>query len=383
MALLTGAQLVMLVGPTVPLPAPALLTEAVERVEVTQSDTGPSGFQIVFKAGRGQPFNPVDYPLLQSPLLKPFNRIILLLRIGVMLHVLFDGIMTDRQFTPGTEPGAAILTITGEDLSVMLDLEEKVVAHPAQNEVMIATKIIASYARYGLIPMVIPPPTLDLPLPTERVPVQHGTDLAYLRDMAARYAYDFYLTPGPAPGASTAYWGPPQQLGLLQRALTFNMGPQTNLNSINFRYDALAPQKVMGRVDDRRTDQVLPLRTLASTRPPLSRAPALLAQSHVRTTWRSNVGGLTATDALTRVQADTNVSADRVVTAAGEVDVIRYGGVLEARRLVGVRGVGDTFDGLYYVRQVTHVIEPGTSTYRQQFTLTREGVGTLTPVVVP
>jgi hypothetical protein len=231
--------------------------------------------------------------------------------------------------------------------------------------------------------MVIPPPTLDLPLPTERVPVQHGTDLAYLRDMAARYAYDFYLTPGPAPGASTAYWGPPRRLGLLQRALTFNMGPQTNLSSINFRYDALAPQKVVGRVDDRRTDQVLPLRTLASTRPPLSRSPALLTQSHVRTTWRSNVGGLTATDALTRVQADTNVSADRVVTAAGEVDVIRYGGVLEARRLVGVRGVGDTFDGLYYVQQVTHVIEPGTSTYRQQFTLTREGVGTLTPVVVP
>ena len=383
MALLTGVHVSVLIGPTVPLPAPALLTQALERVEVTHSDEGASGFQLVLKAGRGQPFHLVDYPLWRSGLLKPFNRVILLLRIGLTLRVLMDGVITDQQFAPGSAPGTGIITVTGEDLSVLMDLEDRVVAHPAQTEALIATSLIARYARYGLVPVVLPPPSLDLPLPLERVPIQHGTDLAYLRQMAARYAYDFYLTPGPAPGTSIAYWGPPKRHGVPQRALTYNMGPQTNLESISFHYDALAPQRVGGRVVDRRSGQVVPLRTLASTRLPLSRQPTLLTQAQVRSTWRSTVGGLNATDALARVQADTDASVDRVLTADGTLDVVRYGGVLEVRRPVGVRGVGDSYDGLYTVRRVTHVMEPEARQYQQQFTLARDGLGTLTPVVLP
>ena len=38
----------------------------------------------------------------------------------------------------------------------------------------------------------------------------------------------------------------------------------------------------------------------------------------------------------------------------------------------GVRGAGDAFDGLYYVKSVTHNIRRGE--YKQDFTLTRNGV---------
>ena len=60
---------------------------------------------------------------------------------------------------------------------------------------------------------------------------------------------------------------------------------------------------------------------------------------------------------------------------------MRYGRALQLRRLVGVRGVGQDYDGLYYVQRVTHKIKPGE--YKQSFTLTREGRGTLTPIVIP
>jgi len=63
----------------------------------------------------------------------------------------------------------------------------------------------------------------------------------------------------------------------------------------------------------------------------------------------------------------------REVTGNGEVDAVRYGSILRARRLVGVRGVGFSYNGLYYVRRVTHNIEPGK--YTQSFTLSREGTG--------
>jgi hypothetical protein len=73
--------------------------------------------------------------------------------------------------------------------------------------------------------------------------------------------------------------------------------------------------------------------------------------------------------------------APEAVTATGEVDSVRYGKVLRARKLVGVRGVGTSYDGFYFVRRVTHTLRPGE--YRQSFTLSRDGTGALLPVVVP
>lgn len=67
------------------------------------------------------------------------------------------------------------------------------------------------------------------------------------------------------------------------------------------------------------------------------------------------------------------------VTAGGELDTVRYGYVLRARKLVGVRGAGWSYDGNYYVSRVSHTIKRGT--YTQSFSLTREGTGALLPVV--
>ena len=39
----------------------------------------------------------------------------------------------------------------------------------------------------GLIPMVIPPFSIDFPIPVERTPIQRGTDRGYLEEMARRF----------------------------------------------------------------------------------------------------------------------------------------------------------------------------------------------------
>ena len=44
--------LTLLVGPTLPVPASPVLVDALDHVEVTASDRGRSGFQIVFSAAR-------------------------------------------------------------------------------------------------------------------------------------------------------------------------------------------------------------------------------------------------------------------------------------------------------------------------------------------
>ena len=76
--------------------------------------------------------------------------------------------------------------------------------------------------------------------------------------------------------------------------------------------------------------------------------------------------------------SQTAKSADGV-TATGSLDVLRYGQALKARSLVGVRGAGLAFDGLYYVNSVTHSIKRGQ--YKQNFTLGRNGLMSTVPNV--
>ena len=67
------------------------------------------------------------------------------------------------------------------------------------------------------------------------------------------------------------------------------------------------------------------------------------------------------------------------VSARGSLDVLRYGRMLKARGLVGVRGAGIAYDGLYYVQSVTSNLKRGE--FKQSFTLTRNGLVSITPRV--
>ncbi len=289
-----------------------------------------------------------------------------------------DGIITNHQLSPSEDSGASTLTIFGDDISVMMDMEQRPVEHPAQDEALIAKMIIKNYFQYGLIPMVIQTPTIDQPEPTKRVPVQQQTDLEYLSVMAQHYGYVFYIIPGPVPLSNTAYWGPPERIGIPQQALSVNMGPQSNVKSINFRNNALSPTLFSGNVQDSDTNQSMPVQTFTSTRPPLSSQPALLTQSCVRQRQFRAEAGLNTMQSFARVQGMTDASTD-VITVNGELDALRYGDLLQARGLVGLRGVGYNYDGKYYVKSVTHTIKKGE--YSQRFSLTREGVGAISPVV--
>ena len=380
---LQGINLSLLIGPTAPLPAPVDLTENLDRVEITHSDEERSGFQVTFKAGRSGPSDILDYKLLSNPLLKPNNRIIIVVILNAIPRVLMDGIIKHQQLNPSSEPGASTLTITGEDVSVMMDQEEVTLEHPAQNEMVIALKIIAKYAQYGLIPTVIPPFTIDFPLPVERTPVQRDTDLNHLQALAERYGYVFYIKPGPVPLTNTAYWGPPIRAGVPARALSVNLGGATNVESIDFEYSAQEATVVHGRIRDRNLNEDLPIETFTSTRvPPLAAFPAVPFDiANVRRTELEDVEGLNYAQAFARAQAITDKSMDNVLTGTGEVDTVRYGDILEARGLTGLRGAGYLYDGFYYVKRVTHVISQGD--YKQRFTVTREGLGSTTPVVMP
>jgi hypothetical protein len=365
-------------GPAVPLPISPLLAEALDSVTVTHNDEDRSGFQIVFRVGRGDPITGlIDYPILMDPSLSVFSRVIVIVTMDVVPQVLIDGIITHQQHSPSSEPGGSTFTITGEDISLKMDLEEKSQEHVALADPLIATMLIASY---GLIPLVIPPASIDQPIPIQRTPVQQATDLQMLRTLAAQYGYVFYVQPGPLPMLNTGYWGPKKRVDLPQPALNVNLGPETNVKNLRFQQNALSPTLVKGNVMDSQLNTSLPVQTFVSTNPPMSTQPTgLVHMTDIRTRQFRDTG-VDTIQAFARAQGITDAANDSV-TAQGEIDALRYNNMLQPRSVVGVRGAGYSYDGLYYVKNVSHRIQRGN--YTQQFTLTRDGIGSMTPVVRP
>lgn len=374
---ISGVHLTVLIGnelTAVPKPVSARLSEALKDVEVTHRDDGPSGFQLRYQVGRSGPADLRDYGLLADPLLRPFNRVIIIVRFAVAPQVLMDGIITNVQLAPGEQPGGDVLTVTGEDISVMMDLEEQSQSFPAMSDYDAVQRIITSYAQYGLVlsssaPSTPEPLTPDSPTEQTRQQPTNMTDRAYLNKLAGKYGFVFYLTPGPAPGASQVHWGPPNYASVPQCALSVKMGPFTNVDSISFQFNALSAQRMRYTEDEETSTVSSPshdrhiqlVRNVAE-----ARRTIMLTESSER-------------PAAVRAQGAVDRSFDNVVTATGELNAIRYQHILNPRRLVGLRGVGETYDGLYYVKSVSHRISKGH--YGQNFTLTREGTGALSPLI--
>jgi hypothetical protein len=376
----SGVQLQLMIGPTVPVPVPREVAQALENVEVKHSDQEPSGFQLTFRVTHSGPLGLLTEVLLSSPLFEVFNRVIISVVFRGQSQVLIDGFITNQQHQPGEQPGTSRLTLTGEDISVMMDQEERDHEHPGQDTHIIALQLIGRYAKYGLMPNVIAG-LIDPPSPSDRTPVWQGTDLEYLQALAKSRAFRFYITPGPAPLTSVAYWGPPIRVGVPQKALSVNMGSHSNVDSIDFEHNALAPTLVEGTTQDADSNQPSLIRTFGSLRPPLASLPDWqLKRTYLRRA-KHRRPARNKSETNDKAQAETENSMDDVLTANGELDVMRYGALLQPRALVGVRGAGLLYDGFYQVRQVTHVISRGS--YKQRFSLGREGLGTTTPVVRP
>jgi len=373
MMLGTGIQLTLLAGPTVPIPAPRALMEALESVEVSRNATSRSGFQLVFKVARATGVEAAAQHLVAQRLLAAFNRLILMVTLGGRPSVLIDGLITNRQLKPGEIPGESHLTITGEDIAMVMGREEKQRTHPGQDMTIIVTKLIGEYARYGLIPLVIPPVYLDAPNPAERVTTQQDTDLAYIEKLAKQVGHIFCIKPGPAPGTNVAYWGPPGMSEPPQPALSVNLGSHTNVESMDFEQDSTRPSIVMAEIIDPGTNITFPVPIFGSVLPALSANPPWEGGSQMLATRKLNLSGATLTQALGRAQGIVDQSMRGVVKASGALDVARYGRLLEPNGVVGVRGTGHGYDGLYYVDSVTHKIKRGE--YKQDFKLTREGLG--------
>jgi len=363
-----GVRLQLLIGPTVPIPAPYAVVDALDSLEVTNQDHERDGFQMSFRLAKD---SLLDYGLLSSGLLDPPVRVIVIVLINALPQILIDGLITHHQVQPSNQPGQSRLTVTGEDISLQLGFEERNETFPNQSDSAIVTGILASY---GLVPDVTA--TSKVPVEDEEVPSQQGTDLAYVQKLARENGFVFFVEPTDIPMMNRAYWGPDHRQGSVQHALSMNMGAATNVERLDFTFDALRPEQPTVEIID-------PIFGLPLTIPiPTGFRPTLVGKptTPLRKTITRDTAGLSAIDAALKVLEILAQSSDSI-DAQGELDALQYGRALRARNLVAVRGAGQSYDGIYYVKRVTHNIQRGQ--YRQSFGLTREGQGALSLQVGP
>lgn len=370
MAKLSGITLTLLMGPVAVAPAPVAVIDALESAQVTTAVGQRSGFQLVFSFSKT---SKIATTLLPAGYFDPLIRVILLATLNGIPRVLADGPIKRIDLAASGRPGENKLTITGEDVSGYMDLVEMSgMPYPAMPPVARVALMLAKYAMFGVIPVTIPPIFQQVSVPTEGYAHQVGTDFQYISKLASDAAHEFYITPGPAPGTNTAYWGPEIRVGLPQPAITIDMDEASNVDTVSFSADANASELRVGFVKAGGFSIPVPAPNIRILKPPLSARPLVPVKIKQVSTERKKLP-----DVLLALLSGP-ASADPV-TAQGSIDVARYGRPLEARTLVGVRGAGRTHDGLWFARSVTSTLSRGS--WKQNFQLSREGVISTLPMV--
>jgi hypothetical protein len=322
---------------------------------------------------------------------------LLVLHVDGRPSVLSDGVITRHDVAKGNDSGQSTLTLTGVDVSQMMDLIDlSGFPMPMPAEAQVAT-LLGPFAAYGVVPLIVPSVMIFAPNPLKRYPSVQGTIFAYINRLADDVGYTFSVSPGPVPGTNVAYWGPEVRVGVPQPALTVNSDAETNVESLSFSFDGIQrtvyvlthfPEEIKAPIP-------IPLPDLTPLNPPLGRKlpiPLSYRRMNIERSGDSGKGtgsGSKRDSSTARMDVVQTIArglgkaaqAANVITGSGSLDVLRYGRLLHCRQLVGVRGAGRAYDGHYVVKSVTTSMKAGE--LKQRFTLSRNAQLSLSSTVTP
>ena len=369
-----GIYLTLRIGPNKPETVPKVVLDALTDIQVTTSTQGQSGFKLTFTLSNRSPLHTQFLISRGNPI--PIVRVIIVVTVKGKSEVLIDGVMTNHEMTPGTDPGHSTLTVIGEDLSRVMDyVDSSGIPYPDMSAEARVENILEKYKAFGIEPEIISSVLNEVPSQTNEIPSHKGTDLAYIKHLAATVGYVFYIDPGPKLYSSIAYWGPQKKSVGPQKALNINMDAHTNVESLSFNFDSQSRTQPDISIRENKKSVSIPVSDITPINPLLG----LIEPASNKSERITEASKFSPIEAKLIGMAEASKSAD-AVTGNGTLNVMRYGHILKARQTVAVRGAGKAFDGLYYVNQVTHNIKHGQ--YKQSFSLTRNSLVSNVPRVV-
>jgi hypothetical protein len=336
------------------------ILEAIQEIEV--EDHADLADMLRLRLAIGVADSCSRWTLLDDDLFHRLARLRLLVTVAGRSEPLIEAYVMETSATFAARPGHSLLHVVAMGPTLLMNLGPNPRLWPDQADSDIASTI---FAEHGFATEV--DPTQPTHRDIDHTTTQRGSDIQFLRHLAARHAYECYVELDPRTGRATGHFHRPRLDQPRQGVLSVNLGEATNVNAFNTRYDMLRPATAQARNLDPSTADVERAEAQTSSLRGLGREPALGAD-RPRRTLLSRLALTRAGELNTLAQAAVDRSAWSI-TAEGDLNTVAYGGLLRAKRPVEVRGAGRQFSGTYYVERVLHTFTP--DRYTQRFSLRR------------
>jgi hypothetical protein len=284
---------------------------------------------------------------------------------------IFDGYILSQKLHLETGLTNSTITVWGQDVSWLMNLEEKVREWVDVTEGQVAAQI---FGDYGVTP-ADDNTDEDSPVYTEdnHSLMQRGSDIAFLRTLARRSGKVIRVACADQPGVRTGYFAAPKLDGDAVANLAINDDANWTVNTLDLDWDATRPTAVTARsalFSDADPD--------AANGDTDDSGLAALSDQTLSAFADGNMTVLltTAVDsagALAQRAQGVLREACWFAKCEGEADVERLGVVLRAGMLVNVVGVGALHSGKWIVWTVRHRLTE--EKHIMRFTLLRNAVG--------
>lgn len=305
-----------------------------------------------------------DFPLLKDSNLGPGSDISVLVPTDETTACLVKGPVFGQQIQFKHGGSGSTLTVQGADSLIKLDREDKAVAWSNLTD---SSAVLSILSDAGLIPDV--ETTQAGHMESKHTLVQRETDLSFIRRLARRNGFHFWVTCD-AFGIETAHFKRPELDGRTECDLIINLDdPQFNVSDLDITFDVERATSTNSTEVDLNTKSDLsgsvqrsPLTALGGT--DLSTIATGSRVAHVYAPVDDN-GDLQARG------EGTLIDAGFFLRASGKTTLSALKKVLRSHTLVNLRGVGTRHSGTWFCSAVRHSID--SAEHLMEFDLIRNG----------
>jgi phage protein D len=244
-----------------------------------------------------------------------------------------------------------------------MDREEKLKDWPNKKDSDIASEI---FNLYGFTPDVEDTEVIhDEAVSTI---IQRETDMQFLKRLALRNGFKCFIE------GTTGYFRTPQVDATPQPVLAVHFGGETNIDRFSVEVNALTPANVAMFQVDRTNKEILDeaVETSQQTVLGATNAAGLLAVGIDPGQVYIGMNAATGNPEMAALCQGLFHEGEWFVTGEGEIAANQYGHVLKPRGTVTIKGVGETYSGVYYVSHVTHSFT--SDGYAQSFRVKRNAI---------
>jgi len=316
-----------------------------------------------------------SWPHLDEAEFGAWQRITVTVTVGSTTDVLMDGYISHIHLEQTPQTATLKATFTVVDVSYIMGLKAVCKVWPAGKSYEDIAKEIIQGDPYNLKPVIEEnPPQAGRDEP--RSVVQRGTDLQFLRELARRRGYEFYVM------GATGFFRKPVLSGTPQKAIASNFGERTNCENLQIFVDGTAPMRaVAARIDPYSGDTVAVDATSDCGLKPMG-------STNLGSNGSSN-GPVPAPTVVVRrppalSEAELKaylcgviIRSSFYLKATGTLNALLYGAILRTRKTVKIFGYGKVYTGTFYVRKIVHTLTP--KTYHMEFEAFRNRTGETSP----